>query len=153
MNIAAHLLKEQDIKTLFPRGLKIVEEEQLSKGKDCCAHTSVTMKERSIKYFFNAKLKTNRARQSFLKMIKKKALHIAAHLMKEMDIGAHLLKEQDIKTLFPRGLKSGSRVVVKRERLLCSDFSNYESERYLLLYYNRGEMKCLLLFSICTFLK
>ena len=57
----AHLQKIQAINVVFPRGLKIGEEEHFTPGKDSSASFFNNYeRELSIKRFFNAKLKCNR---------------------------------------------------------------------------------------------
>ena len=74
-NIEAHLLKEHGIKTLLPRGLKIVKEKQLFEGKYRGApYFSNYERERSFTRFCNAETKYTRSRQSFQRKLWKKAL-------------------------------------------------------------------------------
>ena len=74
-DIEAHLLKEHGIKTLLPRGLKIVEEMQLFEGKYRGApYFSNYERERSFKRFFNPETKYTRSRESFQRKLRKKAV-------------------------------------------------------------------------------
>ena len=72
VDLEAHLLKEHGIRTMLPRGLKIVEEEEALEGS--LKYFVKYKRERTIKCFFNANLKYNRAPQSHLRTVEKKAL-------------------------------------------------------------------------------
>ena len=72
VDLEAHLLKEHGIRIVLPRGLKIVEEEEALEGTP--KYFNNYERERSIKRFFNAYLKYNRARLSLLRTNKKKEL-------------------------------------------------------------------------------
>ena len=64
-------MKEHGIRVVLSRGLKIVE---VLEGNDCSLkYFRKYKRERSIKCFFNVDLKYNRAHQSHLRRIKKKA--------------------------------------------------------------------------------
>ena len=82
VDIEAHLLKEYGIRIVLPRGLKIVEEEEVLEGSS--KYFSNYERERSIKRFFNVDLKYNRARQSHLRTIKIKALEEYNVIPKEL---------------------------------------------------------------------
>ena len=71
MDLEAHLLKEHGIRTVLPRGLKIVEEEEALEGSP--RYFSNYERERSIKRFYNVDKNYNRARMSHLRTIKRKA--------------------------------------------------------------------------------
>ena len=72
VDLEAHLLKEHGVRTVLPRGLKIVEEEEALEGSP--RYFSKYERERSINRFFNVDQKYNRARLSHLRTIKQKAL-------------------------------------------------------------------------------
>ena len=68
VDLEAHLLKEHGIRTVLPRGLKIVEEEEAFEGSP--RYFNNYERER----FYNVDKKYNRARLSHLRTIKQKAL-------------------------------------------------------------------------------
>ena len=74
-DLEAHLRKVHDIHVMLPRGLKIDEEEHPTRNDDGPSFFSNYERERSIKRFFDADLKYNRSRQSFLRKLNMRALN------------------------------------------------------------------------------